>query len=105
MPYTEAQKKATMKYLAEKTDDIRLRVPKGTKDRYREAADRRGESLTAFVCSCVEEQIRVDSDGPDIPPGMIARLAQWLKDHGHDDAETVECIEFVCGSFGSHVSE
>ena len=36
--YTEAQKKASIKYMAEKTDDIRLRVPKGLKDKYKTVA-------------------------------------------------------------------
>ena len=31
MAYTEAQKDAILKYLAENTDDVRLRVPKGLK--------------------------------------------------------------------------
>lgn len=57
--YTEAQKRATLKYLKEKTDDIRLRVPKGTKKRWQAEADRQGfSSLTSFVVSSVENQIR-----------------------------------------------
>ena len=31
--YTEAQKKSAEKYLHEKVEDIRIRVPKGQKDR------------------------------------------------------------------------
>lgn len=56
--YTEAQKKASMKYLQEKTDDIRLRVPKGTKDRWKEAAEARGISMTQLVLEAVEVAIR-----------------------------------------------
>ena len=56
--YTEAQKKASMKYLQEKTDDIRLRVPKGTKDRWKEAAEARGISMTQLVLEAVEAAIR-----------------------------------------------
>lgn len=58
MGYTEAQKKASIKYMSEKTDDIRLRVKKGTKERYKEAADRRGQSMTQFVVECVEKEIK-----------------------------------------------
>ena len=36
--YTEAQKAASQKYLGEKTDSIQIRTPKGTKQRWREAA-------------------------------------------------------------------
>ena len=42
MAYTEAQKRASIKYMAEKTDDIRLRVKAGLKDKYREEAEKRG---------------------------------------------------------------
>lgn len=55
--YTEAQKNATMKYLKEKTDDIRVRTPKGTKDRWRAAAEAEGKSLQAFIIAAVEAAI------------------------------------------------
>ena len=57
MAYTEAQKKASIKYMAEKTDDIRLRVPRGLKEKYKEEAEKRGLSMTQFVVSCVEKEI------------------------------------------------
>jgi predicted HicB family RNase H-like nuclease len=55
--YTEAQKKASIKYMQEKTDDIRLRLPKGTKDRWKAAADRKGVSMTKYVQDAVEAAI------------------------------------------------
>jgi uncharacterized protein (DUF1778 family) len=55
--YTVAQKKASMKYLHEKTDDIRLRLPKGTKDRWKAAADTAGVSMTKFVQDIMESAI------------------------------------------------
>lgn len=58
MAYTEAQKKASIKYMAEKTDDIRLRVPKGLKDKYRSEAKKRGVSMTQFIVNCVENEIK-----------------------------------------------
>lgn len=58
MAYTEAQKKASIKYMSEKTDDIRLRVPKGLKDKYREEAEKRGMSMTQFIVNCVEKEIK-----------------------------------------------
>lgn len=57
MPYTEAQKKASIKYMTEKTDDIRLRVPKGLKEKYKAEAEKRGSSMTQFIISCVEKEI------------------------------------------------
>ncbi len=57
MAYTEAQKKASIKYMTEKTDDIRLRVPKGLKDKYKAEAQKRGISMTQFIINCVEKEI------------------------------------------------
>ena len=58
MPYTEAQKKASIKYMSEKTDDIRLRVQKGLKDKYRIEAEKRGMSMTQFIIGCVEKELK-----------------------------------------------
>lgn len=55
--YTEAQKKASIKYLAEKTDDIRIRTPKGMKDRWKEAAAISGVSMQQFIIDSVESRI------------------------------------------------
>ena len=55
--YTEAQKKASMKYLNEKTDDVRVRVPKGTKNEWRKAAEGSGKSLQQFIIDAVEDAI------------------------------------------------
>ena len=54
--YTEAQKRASAKYQAEKTDDIRVRVPTGTKDRWRAKAEAQGKSLQRFIIDAVEKE-------------------------------------------------
>lgn len=62
--YTEAQKKASIKYMQDKTDDIRLRLPKGTKDRWRAAAEKAGfPSMTQFVQVAVETAIAAQKEG------------------------------------------
>ncbi len=58
MSYTEAQKKASIKYISQKTDDIRLRVPKGLKDKYKYEAEKRGISMTQFIVNCVEKELK-----------------------------------------------
>lgn len=55
--YTEAQKRASIKYMQEKTDDIRLRVPKGTKDKWLAAAEKAGTSMTKYVLDIVNKHI------------------------------------------------
>lgn len=56
--YTDAQKKATIKYLTEKTDSIQIRTPKGMKEKWREAATVRGKSLNQFIVDTIEAEIR-----------------------------------------------
>ena len=55
--YTDAQKKASIKYLKEKTDSIQIRTAKGTKDRWRAAAEERSKSLNQLIVDAVEKEI------------------------------------------------
>lgn len=55
--YTEAQKQASLNYLKAKTDDVRIRVPKGTKAEWKIAADREEKSLQRFIIDIVESHI------------------------------------------------
>lgn len=55
--YTEAQKKASIKYLKDKTDSIQIRAPKGTKERWRQSAEKQGKSLNRFIADAVEAAI------------------------------------------------
>lgn len=56
--YTEAQKKASMKYLKEKTDSIQIRAVKGTKERWKAAAEARGKSLNQMIVDTIEAEIQ-----------------------------------------------
>jgi len=58
MAYSESQKRASIKYMNANTDDIRLRVPKGTKESWRTYANKQGMSMTHFIIQLVNEQIR-----------------------------------------------
>lgn len=60
--YTDAQKRAAMKYMQGKTDDIRLRLPKGTKARWKAAAEAAGVSMTKFVQDAVEAAVVAQND-------------------------------------------
>lgn len=59
--YTESQKKAAEKYLAEKVEDIRIRVPKGQKDIIRAHAAGQGESMNQFVIRAISETMSRDN--------------------------------------------
>lgn len=63
--YTDAQKKASIKYLKEKTDSIQIRTPKGTKDRWKTAAAYRGKSLNQFIVDTMEDRIAEKEGGQE----------------------------------------
>lgn len=46
---TEAQRRATEKYISEKTDEIKLRVPKGMKAEIKARAEAEGKSINAYI--------------------------------------------------------
>lgn len=58
--YTEAQNKATQKYIRENLEEIKFRVRKGEKDRYRDAAERAGLSMARFFLDAADEKITRD---------------------------------------------
>jgi len=65
MPVSEAQKKATMKYMKNNYDRVELKVPKGKKASLQAHADARGESLNGFVNRAIDNQVAWDnSDSP-----------------------------------------
>lgn len=53
-PLTESKRKAIDKYLAEKTDRVTLRLPKGKKEEYQQQAAKHGLSLTKYIISLIE---------------------------------------------------
>lgn len=55
MAYSEAQKKATAKYMKNKLDDIKVRVPKGKREVYKAHAERQGKSLNALIIELLEK--------------------------------------------------
>ena len=87
--YTEAQKKASIKYMQDKTDDIRLRLPKGTKDGWKAAAEAVGLSMTKFVQDAVEvtipKWISVDDRLPETNDWVVV----WYRDKDGDYFPTV----------------
>ena len=59
MPVSEAQKKASVKYL-EKLDEVRIRMPKGRKDIIKAHAEAQGESVNGFINRAIDHQISQD---------------------------------------------
>lgn len=59
---TEAQRRANDKYLKEKVDDIRFRVPKGQREVIHNHATSQGESVNAFINRAVKETMERDNN-------------------------------------------
>jgi len=68
MAPTDAQKRARDKWLNEKVEDIRFRVPKGQKVVIQEHAAKQGESVNAFINRAVDETIQRDRESEKFDP-------------------------------------
>ena len=60
---TDAHRKGNAKYLSERVEDIKVRVPKGKKDYYKREADILGLSLNKFIVDAMDEKIQRDRNG------------------------------------------
>lgn len=58
MSYSEAAKRATIKYIKNNYDTITIRKSKGTKERWKKAADTIGEPLHEFISRSVTERLK-----------------------------------------------
>jgi len=63
MPVSEAQKKASIKYL-EKLDEVRIRMEKGKKAVIQAHAEARGESVNGFINRAISEAMERDNGAP-----------------------------------------
>lgn len=55
MAASEAQKKATIKYMAANLEEVRFRVPQGKKAVIQKAAAVKGKSVAAYLIDLVEK--------------------------------------------------
>lgn len=62
MAISKAQQKAIAKYVKENYDRIEIKPAKGTKDRWRAAADAEGKSLQQFIIDAVEAALATHGD-------------------------------------------
>ena len=60
-PASKAQQKAVSKYMKENYDEIKVRVTKGKKEKIKDHADTKGESVNAFMNRAVDETMQNDN--------------------------------------------
>ena len=90
--YSEAQKNAIMKYQKEHLEQINIRVKKGCKQKYLDAAAARGQSLAQFLTDAADAAIDRDSirpaapdaEGPAAPAAEPEPSSQKTKNHTPD---------------------
>lgn len=58
--YTQAQNKATQKYIKANYDEIKLRIPKGEKEIIKAYAAKHNESVNGFVKRAIDEAMERD---------------------------------------------
>ena len=56
--YNERAKKATIKYMKEKRENLNINLPLGAKERYKTHAQKRGKSLTGLIVDLLEQDIQ-----------------------------------------------
>ncbi len=63
MPASKAQQKAVAKYMKDNYDELKVRVPKGDKDKIKNHAESKGESLNGFIKRAIDETMQRDGSG------------------------------------------
>lgn len=53
--YSQAQNKATQKYIKNNYDSVMIRMPKGKKEQIKNFAESKGESLNGFANRAIDE--------------------------------------------------
>lgn len=59
MAYKASQSKAVTKYIAKAYDQVSLRIPKGTREKYKNHAESKGKSLNALIIELLEADMNV----------------------------------------------
>ena len=57
MPLCEARKKANNKYITEKLDEFKVRVPKGQKAVIQDYAKSKGKSLNSYIVELINNDM------------------------------------------------
>ena len=58
---TKAQLESNSRYHA-KLDDIKVRVPKGMREKYKNYAESKGKSLNALIVELLEEDMKAEQE-------------------------------------------
>lgn len=88
MPASKAQQKAVSKYMKSNYDEIKIRVQKGDKDKFKSYADEAGESLNAYIIKAVN--FRISETPNEASREAIREVAEMKRTGSGQRFETVE---------------
>lgn len=57
MPASKAQQRAVAKYMAANYDELKIRLPKGERDRVRAYAESQGQSVNALIRDLLQREM------------------------------------------------
>lgn len=57
MPASKAQQRAVAKYMAANYDELKIRLPKGERDRVRAYAEAQGQSVNALIRDLLQREM------------------------------------------------
>lgn len=89
MPASKAQQRAVSKYMKENYDEIKLRVPKGSKDALKAHAEKTGESVNAFIKRAITEVEEMDNMHRAYQRGLLRHLERMEEALKQDDLEEI----------------
>lgn len=58
MAYKPSQSKAVTKYISKAYDQVSLRIPKGTREKYKNHAESKGKSLNALIVELLDKDMK-----------------------------------------------
>lgn len=94
MAYTQAHNKANQRYQLKAYDRVYIRVRKGEKEELTQLAEKSKKSLQAYIIDAVNKQRAYDETGENEIDGKVfVNLMNWLKEHGHNPDEIVDCLK------------
>ena len=79
MPVSEAQKKASARYL-ENLDEIRIRMPKGKKATIQTHAEAQGQSVNAYINAAIDEKMAQEAVGSRTRPAEAEMILELRKE-------------------------
>lgn len=78
--YSEAQKKAQLKYQKEKQVQLNYRITPEQKERFEAAAQKSGKSLRAFILEAIELNILLQDNLDEIGEFYKKKLLEFIDD-------------------------